>query len=73
MSRPIPPAYKTRNWPACNEALEPRGSLTAWFDFEARPGKYWMHRHVPTQEMQLLTALLIVRLQEDLATTGRGS
>ncbi len=22
MSRPTPPAYKTRNWPACNEALK---------------------------------------------------
>jgi hypothetical protein len=32
MSRPIPPAYKTRNWPAYNEALKRRGSLTIWFD-----------------------------------------
>ncbi|MCL7466200.1 IS5/IS1182 family transposase, partial [Phaeovulum sp. NW3] len=31
MSRPIPPAYKTRNWPAYNEALKRRGSLTIWF------------------------------------------
>jgi hypothetical protein len=28
MSRPTPPAYKTRNWSAYNEALKPRGSLT---------------------------------------------
>lgn len=32
MSRPIPPTYKTRNWPAYNEALKRRGSLTIWFD-----------------------------------------
>ena len=28
MSRPTLPAYKTRNWPANNEALKRRGSLT---------------------------------------------
>ena len=32
MSRPIPPRYKTKNWPAYNEALKQRGSLTIWFD-----------------------------------------
>jgi hypothetical protein len=32
MSRPSPPAYKTRNWPAYYEALKRRGSLTIWFD-----------------------------------------
>ena len=32
MSRPTPPSYKTRNWPAYNEALKRRGSLTIWFD-----------------------------------------
>ena len=37
MSRPVPPAYKTRNWPAYNEALKRRGSLTIWFD----PGMSW--------------------------------
>lgn len=41
MSRPIAPAYKTRNWPAYNEALKRRGSLTIWFDpamtWEATP------------------------------------
>lgn len=41
MSRPIPPVYKTRNWPAYNEALKRRGSLTIWFDpamtWEAAP------------------------------------
>ncbi len=34
MSRPIPLNYKTRNWRACNEALQRRGSLTIWFDPE---------------------------------------
>uniref|UniRef100_UPI0025D9076A IS5 family transposase n=1 Tax=uncultured Pseudophaeobacter sp. TaxID=1759421 RepID=UPI0025D9076A len=34
MSRPTPPTYKTRNWPAYNEALKRRGSLTIWFDSE---------------------------------------
>jgi len=34
MSRPIPPSYKTKNWPAYNEALKQRGSLTIWFDPE---------------------------------------
>jgi hypothetical protein len=34
MSRPTPPNYKTRNWPAHNEALKRRGSLTIWFDPE---------------------------------------
>ena len=32
MSRPTAPTYKTRNWPAYNEALRRRGSLTIWFD-----------------------------------------
>ena len=32
MSRPTSPTYKTRNWPAYNEALKRRGSLTIWFD-----------------------------------------
>jgi hypothetical protein len=36
-----PPAYKSRNWPAYNESLKRRGSLTIWFDpamtWEAAP------------------------------------
>lgn len=32
MSRPTPPAYKTRNWPDYNAALKHRGSLSIWFD-----------------------------------------
>lgn len=34
MSRPTFPTYKTRNWPAYNEALKRRGSLTILFDPE---------------------------------------
>ena len=34
MSSLIPLTYKTRNWPAYNEALKRRGSLTIWFDPE---------------------------------------
>ena len=34
MSRPTFSSYKTRNWPAYNEALKRRGSLTIWFDPE---------------------------------------
>lgn len=41
MSRPTPPAYKTMNWPAYNEALKRRGSLTISLDpeitWQARP------------------------------------
>ena len=32
-----PPTYKTGNWPAYDEALERRASLTIWFD----PGMSW--------------------------------
>tara|TARA_R110002096_G_scaffold167437_1_gene337413 strand:- start:3345 stop:3746 length:402 start_codon:yes stop_codon:yes gene_type:complete len=34
MCRPNPPTYKTTNWPAYNDALKRRGSLTIWFDPE---------------------------------------
>ena len=41
MSRPNTPTYKTKNWPAYNEALKRRGALTIWFDpemtWEAEP------------------------------------
>jgi hypothetical protein len=37
MSRPTSTAYKTKNWPAYNEALKRRGSLTIWFD----PSMIW--------------------------------
>jgi hypothetical protein len=34
VSRPTPTTYRARNWPAYNEALKRRGSLTIWFDPE---------------------------------------
>ena len=39
---------------------------TRSFDFAPLPGTFWMHSHVPLQEMQLLAAPLIVRAPEDL-------
>jgi hypothetical protein len=36
MSNPTPTTYKTTNWPAYNEALKRRGSLTIWFDPEMK-------------------------------------
>ncbi|MBS0564825.1 MAG: multicopper oxidase family protein [Proteobacteria bacterium] len=37
------------------------------YDFAPRAGTFWMHSHVPEQEMMLLAAPLIVRRPEDLA------
>ncbi|RYH06369.1 multicopper oxidase family protein [Tropicimonas sp. IMCC6043] len=37
------------------------------YDFAARPGTHWMHSHIPTQEMKLLAAPLIVRSEADVA------
>jgi hypothetical protein len=41
MSKPTSPTYKTKNWPAHNEALKRRGSVMIWFDpemnWDARP------------------------------------
>ena len=34
MHSPTPPTYKSRNWPAYNEALKRLGSLTIWSDPE---------------------------------------
>lgn len=45
---------------------------TRFYDFEARPGTHWMHSHVPTQEIKLLAAPLIVRSWEDRAADWRG-
>jgi len=36
------------------------------YDYAPAPGTYWMHSHVPVQEMGLLAAPLIVRRPEDL-------
>jgi len=40
---------------------------TRGYDFAPQPGTHWMHSHVPTQEMQLLAAPLIVRSAADAA------
>ncbi len=37
------------------------------YDYVPNPGTYWMHSHVPVQEMQMLAAPLIVRSAEDVA------
>ena len=34
MSKPVPPSYRTTNWPADNQALCQRGSLLMWFNPE---------------------------------------
>lgn len=36
------------------------------YDFAPEPGTYWMHSHIPVQEMQLLAAPLTVRSAADL-------
>lgn len=40
---------------------------TRSFDFVPLPGTHWMHSHVPSQEIQLLAAPLIVRSAADVA------
>ena len=44
MTKPVPPKYRTTNWPAYNAALKARGSLLIWLDkdmawFAAKSGK----------------------------------
>lgn len=39
---------------------------TRRYEYEPRPGTYWMHSHQGLQEMQLLAGPLIVRTAEDL-------
>lgn len=41
---------------------------TRSYDYAAMPGTFWMHSHVPVQEMGLLAAPLIVRRPEDLSS-----
>ncbi|MFH5775294.1 multicopper oxidase family protein [Paracoccus sp. NGMCC 1.201697] len=40
---------------------------TRSYDYAASPGTYWMHSHIPMQEMRLLAAPLIVRSASDIA------
>lgn len=46
-------------------ALQPGESRS--YDFEPLAGTYWMHSHIPMQEMRLLAAPLVVRSAEDIA------
>jgi len=39
---------------------------TRSYDYEPAAGTYWMHAHIPLQEMNLLAAPLIVRSADDL-------
>lgn len=41
---------------------------TRSYDYATIPGTFWMHSHVPVQEMSLLAAPLIVRRPEDLTS-----
>ena len=75
MSRPPPPAYKTRNWSAYNEALKRRGSLAIWFDLavarETRPtgrrGRKQYYRDAAIQTCLTMKALFGLALRQ---TTG---
>lgn len=51
--------------PNTNPMLPP--GETRAFDFAPRPGTFWMHSHVPAQEIGLLAAPLIVRSEADIA------
>jgi FtsP/CotA-like multicopper oxidase with cupredoxin domain len=41
---------------------------TRSYDYAPMPGTFWMHSHVPVQEMNLLAAPLIVRSAQDVAS-----
>jgi FtsP/CotA-like multicopper oxidase with cupredoxin domain len=40
---------------------------TRSYDYPTMPGTFWMHSHIPVQEMSLLAAPLILRSAQDLA------
>ncbi len=50
--------------PNTNPMLAP--GETRAYDYVARPGTFWMHSHIPAQEIGLLAAPLIVRSLADL-------
>lgn len=50
--------------PNTNPMLKP--GETRAYDFAARPGTFWMHSHIPEQEIGLLAAPLIVRRPEEI-------
>jgi hypothetical protein len=75
MSRPTPPTYKTRNWPAYNEALKRRGSLTIWFDpamtWEAAPtGKRGRQRDCGDAAIQTCLTMKVLFGMAPRQTTG---
>ena len=65
MSRPTPPTYQTGNWPAYNDALKRRGSLTIWFDpemsWEAAPsGKRGRQQSYSDASIQTCLAMKVL-------------
>ena len=75
MSRPTPPSYKTRNWPAYNKALKRRGSLTIWFDpamtWEAAPtGKRGRQPDYSDAEIQTCLTMKVLFGMALRQTTG---
>lgn len=44
-----------------------RPGETRDYDYATAPGTHWMHAHIPSHEMQLLAAPLIVRRAEEVA------
>ena len=50
--------------PNTNPMLRP--GETRAYDYVARPGTFWMHSHIPEQEIGLLAAPLIVLSEKDL-------
>lgn len=52
--------------PNTNPMLKP--GETRGYDYAPRPGTFWMHSHLPEQEIGLLAAPLILRSAEDLRT-----
>jgi len=75
MSRPTPPTYKTRDWPAYNEALKRRGSLTIWFDpemtWEAAPtGRRGRHQTYCDSAIQTCLTMKVLFGMALRQTTG---
>ena len=75
MSRPTPPTYKTKNWPAYNEALKRRGSLTIWFDpemvWEAAPtGRRGRQRSYSNAAIQTCLSMKVLFGMALRQTTG---
>ena len=50
-----------------NPAPKLKSGETRSYDFEPLAGTFWMHSHIPVQEMHLLAAPLIVRSAGDVA------